>query len=612
MRETSGRRVCAGEEERSSCVQPRLRGQSETLGFILVFAIMIAAVVFILAYGSAAMSGAESELSEDRAEKALTQFDSKAALVALGEAHTQRVGFGNDGGEYFRVNEDAGQMSITVENRSNQEVDEILNLTLGEVVYEQDETRLAYQGGGVWRPDADGESMISPPEFHYRSGTLTLPAISVSGDRELGSEALIAHESESSVYPTPVGVEGENPLEDHQVDVTVQSDYYRGWGQYFEDRTDGSVDYDHANDEVTVTLVSPVDIDEVTAASASLSAGGEFNVTGTSASTCDATGADDVFTDSYDSSEGTYCGQFEAGEPPGKSGDVVYGKDIDISDGTGGSDFYGDIESGQTVTVDDSQGEGQPSVYGNIRFVDRCVTDKENDTESCEDRIMNESDGVVEQIDEVSLTNEIDWFVETAVDDIWENADEVNPDVEGERLTAGEYAFDSLDLDTSLELDTSDGDVFLAVNESVHLGDDAQIEVTGDGHAELFIQGEPGTDDLVLPNNASITNEGDDATKFRLFGTADFDAVLGGGGSGNLATYVGVIYAPPGDTGTGSVTLDGGEVFGGVLTGTTSIEGGSIHYDEALEGNAIVPEEARVIRVTYLHVTENHITVTNG
>jgi hypothetical protein len=38
-----------------------------------------------------AISDTESQISEDRAEKTLTQFDSKAGLVALGQADSQRV-----------------------------------------------------------------------------------------------------------------------------------------------------------------------------------------------------------------------------------------------------------------------------------------------------------------------------------------------------------------------------------------------------------------------------------------------------------------------------------------------------------------------------------------
>lgn len=587
------------------------RGQSEILGYILIFSIMIAGAGIIVGLGVTAINDTERGLSDDRAEKALTQFDSKAGLVALGEADSQQVSFATEAGEQFRVNEDDGWMAVTVENRSSEVSEDIMNVTLGSLTYTNEGTKLAYQGGGVWRADASGGSMISPPEFHYRNGTLTLPAVTVTGDVVSGGDMSIRQAGETSIFPTSEKEDRLNPLEEHRVDVTVQSEYYRGWGQYFMDRTDGDVEFDHERNIVVVTLVSPVDVDEVTAASASLSAGGEFSVYGTSASSCD--GAGDVYTDSYDSSDGPYCEQFkENDEPPAWNGDVVYGKDVDISDGSGGSNFYGDVVSGQTVTVDDSEGSGQPEVYGNISYVDDCITDREEESGDCSKRIANESGGQVFEIDRVETANSIDWYIDTVVEEIAESPDEKNPEIAGERLDDGEYYFDELTLsdDERLELDTTDGDIFIAVDGAVRLHQDAEIEVIGTGEVQLFVRGDGVSGNhLQMDNDATIGNDEDNATRFRVYGTADFDAVLGGGGSGNLAQFNGVIYAPPGRHGTGSVTLDGGEIYGGILSGTTAIDGGSIHYDEALQDEQIISSDARIIKVTYLHVTENRIHI---
>jgi hypothetical protein len=581
------------------------RSQASTIGFVLVFALMIAGALVVVAIGSNAVVETEKELTDERAEMSLTQFGSQAALVALEESDSQRFSFARDG--QFRVDPEAGGMIVRIENRTDGTTQDIMNITLGALVYDTPDTTIAYQGGGVWRPHTEGEPMITPPEFHYRNGTLTLPAISIDGDRSISHGASIRQAGETKIFPNDA-LNLTNPLETHEVTVTVESDYYRGWGQYFGDRTDGDVDYDEDANAVTATLVSPVNVDEVTAASASLSAGGEFNVSGSSQSDCGDAG--DVYTDSYHSENGTYCSQWGSG-PPGTNGDVVYGKDIDISDGTGGSNFYGDIESGQTVTVDDSSGAGQPTVYGNISYVEKCISDKDNDTENCEERIADSSGGEVRAIDGITLTNSVDWFIETTAEDIESDAGATNPAIEGQTLDAGEYYFDSFDLSTNLTLDTTDGNVVIAVNESVTLEDDASIEVIGDHHAQLFIEGNGPGEDLTMANDAWIYNTNDNATKFRLYGKSDFQAILGEGGSGNLARFVGVIYAPPGTSGTGHITLDGGEVFGGILTGTTAIKGGSIHYDEALEGKNIVPEDARIIKVTYLHVSEHHIRIEN-
>ena len=594
------------------------RGQSEVVAVILVMGIVLVGALAVVGLGASAIGGTESQLSDDRAEKTMTQLDSKAGLVALGESSSQRVSLPTGSGDQYRVNEDDGWIRITVTNLSDSSEDfEVMEESLGAIIYENGDSTVAYQGGGVWRATEHGGMMISPPEFHYRNGTLTLPAITVTGDSSLGSSARIEKASEIRTFPDHAE-DRFNPLDNHRVDVTVQSDYYVGWGSYFSERTDGDVEYDHENEKVTATLVTPVNINEITAASASLSAGGEFNVKGTSALTCEVKDADDVYTSSYNSSKGTgYCEQFTEGPSladrlPGTSGDMMYGEDIDISDGVGGSSFYGDLTSGATVTVKDG-GEGQPYVYGNISYVDQCTTDDEEG--DCQERIDEDfpldPEDAVHQIDGIQTTESIDWFIETAVGEIQLNADETNPDIAGETLEAGEYYFDSFDLgaDEKVTLDTSDGPVIIAVGEDATLDDGANISVIGNDHVQFFVRGTESGDDFIMENNARVSAPNDNSTKFRLYGKSDFDARMGGGGSGNLAVFTGVIYAPPGSAGTGSVTLDGAVVFGGILTGQTTIDGGSIHYDEALEGETVVPEDAYVISVTYLHVSHSVITV---
>ncbi|MFC6757654.1 hypothetical protein ACFQER_14550 [Halomicroarcula sp. GCM10025894] len=93
--------------------------------------------------------------------------------------------------------------------------------------------------------------MISPPEFHYRDATLTLPVVTVDGENYVGDSAVIAHDDTQKAYPTGDDV---NPVDSGLVTVSVESEFYRAWGSYFKERTSGSVDYDHDNNTATVRL----------------------------------------------------------------------------------------------------------------------------------------------------------------------------------------------------------------------------------------------------------------------------------------------------------------------------------------------------------------------
>lgn len=253
--------------------RPGTRGQSGPLGVILVFAVVIASSTAVVALGAGAISNSESHLDVERTEKVLTQLDSQGALVALGRSRSQRVDLAATGSNSYGVHDQAGWMNISYENTTGDR-NTIFNTTMGAIVYEgSGETTLAYQGGGVWRSgEGNGSVMISPPEFHYREATLTLPLVTLSGDDSLGSRAVVTHNESTQYFPnTDLDPAFQNPLEGGKVNVTVHSRYYQAWGSHFDERTDGEVYYDHPNETVTIELTVPIkaEFDNVVATTSS-------------------------------------------------------------------------------------------------------------------------------------------------------------------------------------------------------------------------------------------------------------------------------------------------------------------------------------------------------
>lgn len=103
--------------------------------------------------------------------------------------------------------------------------------------------------------------MASPPEFHYRSNTLTFPIVRVTGEgRSSGAvTGRFTNVSESeSIYPNASNGYT-NPLEEGTVVVEIRSDYYDAWARFFEDRTTGGVEMDHENRTVMVELTVPTE-----------------------------------------------------------------------------------------------------------------------------------------------------------------------------------------------------------------------------------------------------------------------------------------------------------------------------------------------------------------
>lgn len=228
--------------------------QSETLAVLLLVALTVVGGGTVLVFGASAIDDATTSVDVGKAEHAMTQLDSKTSLVAHGSSDTQRVDFGRAGRGTTAVDESSGRMTVRIVNGTDGN-ETILDEELGTVTYERGSTTLAYQGGGVWRRDGNGSTMVSPPEFHYQRGTLTLPLVRVRSDGISGRAVRITQSTATDgKFPNATR---SNPLTKGRVHVTVRSDYYRAWGTYFEERTSGNVSYDHANGSATIELITP-------------------------------------------------------------------------------------------------------------------------------------------------------------------------------------------------------------------------------------------------------------------------------------------------------------------------------------------------------------------
>ncbi|WP_436927254.1 DUF7289 family protein [Halosimplex amylolyticum] len=237
------------------------RGVSSVLGIVLLFAVVIGGTALVVSIGAAALDDTSDGLDVSRAEKSLTQFDSRSAMVALGGTSHQGVDLAAASGASYGVDGAVGWMNVTVYNETSGETKTLTNVTLGAVRYDNGDQSVAYQGGGVWKGTEAGTTMLSPPEFHFRAATLTLPIITVDGTPSLGSGATVTKADPTRVrYPNATqDANFTNPLDNGYVNVTVRSEYYEAWGRFFVQRTEGNVSYNHTRRTARAKLVVPFD-----------------------------------------------------------------------------------------------------------------------------------------------------------------------------------------------------------------------------------------------------------------------------------------------------------------------------------------------------------------
>jgi len=578
-----------------------VRGQSEAVGVVLVLGMVVLGALAVAGLGAVAISDTESQISEDRAEKTLTQFDSKAGLVALREADSQQVGFPTESGENVRVDGDEGRLWIEIENRTTNSIpswaDPLVDVNLGAVIYESNDETLAYQGGGVFKTDGDNSTMVSPPEFHYRNATLTLPIVNVTGHDTLGSRATISHRDVNQTFPRPDVAKRTNPLDNHKVVLKVESEYYEGWGQYFEARTEGDVDFDHGNNTVTLELVVPAEYPTVTQAVLSGNSG-----------TLEVDNMD-IF--SYNSTGGTSCppsptavscddegkivtaGDMELHPNADVHGDVEVGGELTLQ-GSGGTIYNGNISTGEGSAISSNSGDCFPSSNWH------CTPGVHWEAENANVQIPDPTDRLIEnQLESLSDSANNDNDQE---DDIDETTNSLSCSGMCD-IDSGKYYLEDTFATNDVTLNTTEGDISIAIDGDLTLSD-IDFDVEGDNRVNIYVN-----ETLLMERHAEIGDTSSyRAPQFWIYMKSDESATIE-----NQVEYVGVVYGPGRNVDEGvEIDFNSGnpEIWGALLGNIDSLDNtADIYFDAALLNTETVTEESSVVRITFIHVTENEINV---
>lgn len=228
------------------------RGQSELIGIVLLFGLVVITATSVFVIGGIAINDVSQEVDLERALTEMRQADSRMSRVAFGQQGGQVVVFGesDSAAEVKR----GSSLTVTMNGNASCRAD----ITMGSIVkHVEDGGTVAYEGGGVWREtDGGGVTMVSPPDLQYRNGSVTFPMVSLANASTGQVNSLEVRENEtasrernreirdalSACYPPK------------NMTITIQSDYYKGWGSYMESRIASNITYDHDDRTVTTTL----------------------------------------------------------------------------------------------------------------------------------------------------------------------------------------------------------------------------------------------------------------------------------------------------------------------------------------------------------------------
>lgn len=207
------------------------RGVSETIGFVLVFSLIVLTVGVVLTAGYGSLQDARDAERVNNAERA---FDVLADNL---EDITYR-GAPSRGTEIRLVEASLGTgpptyLNVTGLNGGNP-VFTTGNYSTDPIVYASEDTRIRYAAGGVARIQEAGSVMVVPPKFVLSGGHAVIPLVqlSVEDTTVAGSQTVLVR-TERRIRE--IVVSDDNGVETLQVNVSTPapgawSSYLRGQG----------------------------------------------------------------------------------------------------------------------------------------------------------------------------------------------------------------------------------------------------------------------------------------------------------------------------------------------------------------------------------------------
>ncbi|WP_226010298.1 DUF7289 family protein [Halomicrobium salinisoli] len=218
------------------------RGQSNTLGFILLFSIVLASLGVVATAGVDTLESGRDVATSQNVEQSFRELAGAATDVHRENvsSRTARMRLGNG---QLEVGEDT-EITVDVDSTADTEVDE---LSVTPITYSIDDRDVTYEGTAVVREEGGGSILVRKPDFHLDAdgGLVVVPVVQTS---QVGDTASVGGgQAEVRLLRGDADVTVVRP--DSSTDVTLTVDppdsRVEAWETALESASDGcSVDSD--------------------------------------------------------------------------------------------------------------------------------------------------------------------------------------------------------------------------------------------------------------------------------------------------------------------------------------------------------------------------------
>lgn len=211
------------------------KAQTEVVGFIFVFGIVFLSISFILFAGLPVLDDARenTQIQRFQTEFALLDQQMRESVYAPGESGAS-ISL-SDGRVSVDEGSDSLTMTITYTPNGGAPIT-TGGIPLGGVEFDADGSRgVAYEGGGVWAKYRNGVSLSTPPEISYTGSTLNMNMMNFTTEFEATGSTTrrFYFSSEGTHRSSDLEKITGHPLEPGELEVSVKSEFSRGWAEYF-------------------------------------------------------------------------------------------------------------------------------------------------------------------------------------------------------------------------------------------------------------------------------------------------------------------------------------------------------------------------------------------
>ena len=227
------------------------RGQSELLGFLLIFVVVVLTIALVSATGFVGLNNAQDYQRTTNTEGAFTVLASNIEDVTQLGAPSRSTEISITDAS-LSINEERSSLNIS---RDGEALDLGNDGKTGSIVYDSGtDTTLTYRSGALIREDSGSPVLFREPDFVITDEEVILPIVQLSaaGTSEVGGTSDVSVQAIGN--GTDVVVESE-PVNTN-VTLVIETPHVRVWERYFQQfEADGPVTDINSNyEENTVTV----------------------------------------------------------------------------------------------------------------------------------------------------------------------------------------------------------------------------------------------------------------------------------------------------------------------------------------------------------------------